>query len=254
MSLAPYMRDPWTIRFARDDAVGSLTDVLDYSKAAIPALVGEAFLDEDRFLSQIYEGIIRSLARGKTTLAEISDVLHSMKLIDRSDPSKIRQFVLNMEAMDLIERTPLFRGRGNRYSLRSKIMEMHYYLDERYGIEHDPPLPIPDIVRDRVPHHVESFAGLLMARIMGGTYRFDENRDHDIDIIITRNDRPVLVGEVKWGSRVSSDDVRRFLDHTSDLQCRKVFITKRRIRNAEVENLIPEDLISLARKVKDRAP
>jgi len=248
MSLAPYLRDPWTLRFARDDPVRSLIDVIEYSKGAIPALVGEAFLEEDRFLSQMYEGVIRSLARGKTTLAEISDILHSRRLIDRSDPSRIRQYVLNMEAMDLIERVPVYNGKGNRYSLRSKIMELHYHIDERYGIDRDLPLPFERIVQERIPHAVESFTGELLAAILGGTYRYHSSKEDDIDIIITRKNRPVLVGVVKWGSRVSGKDLSRFLEVSSPFDCRKVMITRNRLESNEVENLVPQDLIDMARK------
>ncbi|MDG6225694.1 MAG: hypothetical protein QCI82_09295 [Candidatus Thermoplasmatota archaeon] len=248
VSLSPFMRDPWTLRFAGNDTVGSLKDVLEFSGEAIPALLGEVFLEEDRFLSQIYEGIIRSIARGRTTMAQISDVLHSMKLIDRSDPSRIRQYVLNMEAMDLIERTPVFQGKGNRYTLRSKIMELHYYLEEKYGTWRDPPLPMEDVIRDRIPHAVEAFVGDLLAAVLEGTYRYQIFKDREIDIIITRHNRPVLVGEVKWGSKVSKREIDRFIEIASPFDCRKVIVTKNPIGSSEIENLTPTDLIKMAKE------
>ncbi len=65
-------------------------------------MTGEIFLEEERTLSEVYEGIIRSLALGRWKLKEIADLLHSRGLIDQPDSSKIRPYFKNMMSMDKI--------------------------------------------------------------------------------------------------------------------------------------------------------
>jgi len=99
--LYPYLRDPWTFQYFNEEKT-SLEDILFFSKRSLPSLTGEIFLEEERTLSEVYEGIIRSLALGRWKLKEIADLLHSRGLIDQPDSSKIRPYFKNMMSMDKI--------------------------------------------------------------------------------------------------------------------------------------------------------
>ena len=81
LALSPYLRDPWALKYLNRTPEKTISSVLEYSRNAIPALIGETFLAEDRFLSEVYEGVIRSIANGKNTLKKASDQLYSKKLI-----------------------------------------------------------------------------------------------------------------------------------------------------------------------------
>ncbi|MEW5936977.1 MAG: AAA family ATPase [Candidatus Thermoplasmatota archaeon] len=246
LALSPYLRDPWAIRFLDEDPKKAVLDIMEYSESAIPALIGEVFLDEGRFMSGIYESVVRAVAGGKTTLKEVSDQLFSKKLIDANDPSRIRQYVRNMEQMDLLERVPLFGKRGNYYTVKSKIMDLYYYIDEKYGIERRTSSLLNEIIEERLPHHVESFVGELMGEILGGTFMYHMSASYDMDVVIAKRGRPVFIGEVKWRKRVRKSDVRKFLRNTERFDCRKAFITKSSLATDEVEVITPKKLLSMA--------
>jgi hypothetical protein len=193
----------------------------------------------------VYEGIIRSISAGKHSLKEVADVMFSRGLVNSNGQTSVRPYVNTMEAMDLIVRVPYHDKNRNHYSVRSKIMELYYYLDEKYGPESDNPRLVKEVFRDRSPFHVQAFAGELLAQAMEGEFRYHAAPDHDIDIIITRRKRPVLVGEVKWSARVRGGDIQRFLDNTRNFDCRKVLITRKPARFDGVETLTPDDLLKM---------
>ncbi len=250
LALAPYLRDPWALRFLGDSPGRALASILESSRSAIPALVGETFQEEDRLLTEVYEGIVRAIASGRTTLKEVSDQLHSRKLIDANDPSRVRPYVKIMEDMDLIERVPLFDGRGNYYAIKSKVMDLYYYLEEKYGIESERPGLVAEVIRERMPLHVQSFTGELMAEISGETYRYHMAADEEIDFVLTDRGRPTMVGEVKWTKNVRREDAARFLRSVEGFDCPKVLVSKAPF---EMDGLIaytPKDLAKMAKDAK----
>jgi len=245
LELSPYLRDPWTLQYLEGSPERTISNILLHSRNAIPALTGEVFVEEDRQLTMVYEGILRSVSDGKSNLGEISGVLHSRKLIRSNDPANIRPYVKVMEDMDLMYRIPYFDRNKNHYALRSSIMELFYYLDEKYGSEAGSPRLIREVLRDRSPMHIQSFAGELMAQVLDGEFQYQASPDHDIDIIVTRRKKPVFVGEVKWTKKVSMRDVYRFLDNTEGFRCCKALITKTPLKTDEVEVITPGDLLKI---------
>ena len=251
LALSPYLRDPWALRYLDpDDPKTTVPAILEYARSAIPSLIGETFLDEDRFLSEVYEGILRSFASGKTTLKEASDMLFSRKVVPVNDPARIRPYVKTMGGMDLVERVPFYKERGGQYALRSKIMELHYYLDEKYGPEGTSPSLVREVVRDRSPLHIQSFVGELMAEILDGTFNYHAASDHDVDFIVTKRNRPILVGEVKWTRHVSRGDAIRFGRNTEHFDCKKVLVSKAHVDG--IDSLTPDDLLKRAKAHRSR--
>lgn len=243
IELGTYLRDPWTIPYFSGTPDDTILRILKHSREAIPALIGEIFLSEERYLSRVYEGILRSLSNGKTTLKEVADQLHSRGLIASNDPSSIRQYISNMESMDLIQRIPVNNRKGNYYSVRSKIMDLYFYIDEKYGFDLEGMELANEVYHERSPRHIESFIGEILAQILKGSFQYRMDKDSEVDIIITRRNRTILVGEVKWSEKVKKSDIRKFLRKVEDLDCRKVLITKKKFDTDEVECLTPDDLI-----------
>ncbi len=242
VELGTYLRDPWTIQYTSGTPEGTIMRILKHSREAIPALIGEIFLTEERYLSRVYEGILRSLAKGNTTQKEVADQLHSRGLIRSNDPSIIRPYIRNMEAMDLIQRIPVSNRRGSYYSVKSRIMDLYFYIDEKYGFDLGGMELASDVYRERSPRHVESFIGELLAELNGGVFEYNMDESRELDVIVTRRGKPVLVGEVKWSENVRKRDLYSFMAKTEDLDCRKVLISKKRVEMEGLESITPMDL------------
>ncbi|MFW6048505.1 MAG: AAA family ATPase [Candidatus Natronoplasma sp.] len=244
--LSPYLRDPWTFQYFKEEET-SLKDILFFSKRSIPSLTGEIFLEEERTLSEVYEGIIRSLALGRWKLKEIADLLHSRGLIDQPDPSNIRPYFKNMMSMDLVSRIPLYHKKGYRYTIKSPIMELGYLLDERYNFfeEDVSEKRLKRVINDNIPKHVERYCGDLFAELYDGKYEYHYSSEFDIDFIITQNSDVLAAGEVKWTDNVSKKDVKGFQERTGYLAGDKIFFAKKEFEIEDVISLTPEKLFDL---------
>lgn len=242
--MSPYFRDPWTLQYFQGEET-DLEDILFFSKQSIQSLLGEVFLEEERTLSEVYEGIIRALSRGKWKLKEISDLLYGRRLIDRPETSRIRPYFKNMMAMDLVQRIPLHHKRGFKYTIKSPIMKLGYLLDEKYNFfEGDTSERIvKKVVDEHIPRFVESFCGDLFSELYGGTFEYFYSSDFDIDFIITEGSEVLASGEVKWSERVTEKDIERFLDRAEHLQGDKIFFSKNEMEKEGVVCLTPEKLL-----------
>jgi len=242
IELAPYLRDPWMIPFFKDGK-GSLTDVLQLSKLGIRGLIGEVFLEEERTMSQIYEGIIRSLALDHWKLGDISNRLHGRKLIEKPNPQSIRPYIQNMVLMDLVSKIPIHRRNEYYYRLRSPIMELGYYLDERMDMFQTdlPEKVLKNECSKKLPRHIEHFFGEFMAQIYGGRYEYFYTSDFDIDFIVVRGKKVLASGEVKWAAPAQKD-IDKLIERTKHLPGDKVLITKSPIESDGVRVLTPKDI------------
>lgn len=248
LELGPYLRDPWCIPYYGGTPSDTMERILRRSREAIPALIGEIFLSDERYLSRVYEGILRSLADGKTTLKEVADQLHSRGLIKANDPSLIRQYVLTMISMDLIQKIPVSNRKGSYYSIRSKVMDLYYYIDEKYGLDLGGMELAGEVYTERSPKHIESFVGELLAEIYGGVFEYRMDQEKELDVLIKKRKKVVLVGEVKWSERVKKKDIGSFKEKVKDLKCEKVLISKNRVSEDGLRSITPEDLLEMVRK------
>lgn len=242
--LSPYLRDPWIIPYFRGKDT-SLADILLTSREAIRSLIGEVFLEEDKGLSAAYEGVIRALANGKWMLGEISDFLFSRKIIEKPDPHLVRPYFNNMEAMDLVKRVPIFEEKRFRYLITSPIMELGFYLDERYNFfQQDLSVQrIDEVVRSMRPFHIERFCGEMFAQVYDGVYNYFYSKDFDIDFIITRGRKPVASGEVKWTEAANKGDVSKFLERTRHIPGDKIFVSKKSIDDPRIVSITPMNIL-----------
>ena len=95
-----FLREPILLKWHNLD----LADIINHSKLTVPALIGEVFLEEDRVFSERYDGIIRAIASGKTTLSEITSYLFSRGLIEAQNPSPVKPYLANLLNLGILKR------------------------------------------------------------------------------------------------------------------------------------------------------
>ena len=253
-ALSPYLRDPWAIQYFKG-AQTSVTDILALSREAIRALVGEVFLEEERTLTMVYEGILRSLAIGKWRLGEVADLLYSRGLIDRPGQNLIRPYFNSMEEMDLVLRVPVFGKNDHRYLIKSPLMELGFRLDERYNFfqQEIPVERLLEVFQQSMPFHIERFCGELFARVYGGVYEYFHSPDFDIDFIVTAGGKVLASGEVKWTSSPGPGDVDTFLQRTRHLPGDKIFFSKKPVGDGRVIALSPSNIAGWIKKRSRRS-
>ena len=244
MELSPYLRDPWIIPYY-EPHMTELKDILRLSKGAIKALLGEVFIEEERNLSYVYEGIIRGLSMGKWRLAEIADLLYSRNVIKKPNPHLIRPYFNNMEEMDLVTKIPIYGKKEFMYKVRSPFMELGFMLDERFNFfQKDVSDPVlSETIKNRMPYHLEHFCGEMFAQIYDGSFEYFYSKDFDIDFIITRGKNVLAAGEVKWTERTGKKDIDLFLERTKHLKGDKIFVSKNPIRDERVISFTPETIL-----------
>jgi len=240
--LSPYFRDPWVIPYFSNSET-NIEDILLLSKGTVNALIGEVFLEEEKKLSQVYEGIIRSLALGKWKLGKMADLLFSRKVLKKPDQHLVKPYLKNMEAMDLVKRIPIFNKIEFRYMIKSPIMELSFSLDEKYNFfQQDISIKtLKKEVLNVIPKHIENFCGELFAQIYDGNYEYFYSKDFDIDFIIKRRKKVLAVGEVKWTEPVTND-VDKFIARTKYLPGDKIFFSKSEVDDERVISLTPNNL------------
>ena len=239
VELAPYLSDAWTIPFLREEtnSVKTIYELLKYSKFTIPALVGEIFTEEEREFSRVYEAALRLIGSGEWNYKNIASILAGRKIIERADSSLILPYIKNMAAMGLIESLQVHSSKKKMYRLSSPIMEAFFYLADRYGFEDadvsfKEAMPSIEKLRNLA---VQNFVADLFASDLGGQKEYYLTPSNEIDFIITFRNKPVLVGEVKWGD-YNAGDVKKFLEKTSFLDIEKVFVTKKK-KHASIDGV-----------------
>ncbi len=249
MELAMTLREPITIDYvdSSKDARETILNVLSSTLRTIPALVGEIFQEENRKLSNKYEGILRAIAIGKTSSGSIADHLFSNRLIDKNDPSLVQQYLANMVEFGVLKKTEIYNKRKKRYSHSSHLIHLYYYADEHYNIsERDPSMKEMDrIVDDLMPHLIEDQIREYLAKKHGLTEGVIETSEHDVDVCLLRFQKPQIVGEVKWKDEVSRSDVKRAEEVLSKYEADKRFFfvpDKESVRSDELEIKDVDDL------------
>lgn len=241
--LSPYFSDPWVIPYLSKDK-DNIEDILLLSKSTVNALIGEVFLEEEKKLSTVYEGIIRSLALGRWKLGLMADLLYSRKVLKKPDQHLVKPYLKNMEAMDLVKRIPIYNKKEFKYMIKSPIMELSFMLDEKYNFFQQ------DISRNALkkeisnilPKQIERYAGELFAQIYDGTYEYFYSKDFDIDFIIKRGKKVLVTGEVKWG-RPRKNDIENFISRTKHLSGDKIFFSKVKMDDERIVSLTPDNIL-----------
>lgn len=245
-----FLREPWLTQLVRGwkDVERELYRTLSTARFAVPALVGEVFVESERSMSRVYEALIRGMGGGLWRPGDLAHRLTNTGLIGTEGSNYIREYLHNLETMGLVTSIPLFRkARMKAYRLTSSFMETYYYIADRHQTDEvDRPFgEVRENLRKMVAQAVERFVGRAFADLEDG--QLECSFDPELDLVVTggRERRPVVVGEVKWG-RYDAGDVRTFAAKVEDLRCRKVFLCRDVVeaeRVGEVEVMGPADLV-----------
>lgn len=253
IELATFLRDPWLIPFYSDEPIEKFVHrIVTQFKTTIPSLIGEVFTEEERKMTDIYEAVLALIGSGIWKIKDVASILYQRKLISEPSSSNLNQYIKNMQEMDLIESFRLYGSKMDFNRLNSPIMNVYYYLDSRYNIaERDVSFAeIEPTLKHLINLEIQNFCADLFAKVYQGRKEYFLNKE--IDFIITQRNKPVCVGEVKWGM-IKRNHVTNFEEKTRDFVCDKILIGKDISKKIKAEYpkikfYTPRDLVKLVEK------
>lgn len=187
-----------------------IAKIIQSSTKTIPALIGEIFIEEEREISAVYEGILRATAVNKGTSGEISSYLFSKKLIKRDDPSVIQQYLSNLVAFGILKKIEVYQKKRFVYKHTSPLAKIYYYGDEKYNLaERKITLEeISPIIDELMPMIVEDTIREALAEKYGLRETVFDSDNNEIDGCLLKFNKIEIALEVKWG-KISVEDIKR---------------------------------------------
>lgn len=250
LELSTFLREPWLIPlFSGEEAGKFLYGIITDLNATITSLIGEIFTEEERERTRVYESLLGLMGSGVWSAKDLASILYTRKIISEPSSSHISQYLKNMRDMDLIESCRIFGSRREYHRLKSPIMNLYYYLDSRYNIaerriSREEVKPTLDRL---IQMEIQNFLADIFAEIYDGRKEYLFSPEREIDFIITKRNKPVCVGEVKWG-RVRNKHLKRFEDNTEKFSCDKVLIGKSAdLKHPEIQIYSPGDILELVK-------
>ncbi len=206
-----FLRDPWLIQFYE----GSVKDAVKSGFASVRGLIGEIFIEEDRELTETYEGILRALAVGNVFPKDVSSFLGKTS-------SDVKSFLANLLEMGLVKRIKVFGKKRWIYRISSPIVDLFYYLDTKYGLSE---LSVDNrtfesAYEEKLPKYFEDFVRTALAEKFGGEE--EVMLSPEVDAIITVRGKAVCCAEVKMKAKKKDLEVLR--SKTSNLDCEKLVV------------------------------
>ena len=246
LRVAPYLRDPWILRFLGPEfSMESLIDVIRFN---IPALVGESFREEERVFTDRYELILRALSLGYSTPGEVASYISGMTDEDLRGPD-VKSYLSNLQVMGIVTRVPILGRRRYLYAIESPLVDLFYYLDSKTGY-HELDVQLEELVRlagVKEGIYYERFVVSLLAEIMRA--RVAKGLDPEVDAFLLREGKVIAAVEVKRGS-VTRGEVRRFLEKVP-MECDKIVVANDGPRVEGVHLMGPKDLVELTLRLVD---
>ncbi|MEK6952237.1 MAG: AAA family ATPase [Nanoarchaeota archaeon] len=239
LELAILLREPIAVDYfdSSKKAREIIAEIILSSIKTVPALIGEIFVEEEREISAIYEGILRSIAIGKINSGEISSFLFSKKLIKKDDPSIIQQYLNNLISFGILKRIEIYNKKRFVYKLASPLAKIYYYIDEKYNLSERKISEkellmimdeiVPRIVEDNVREHLALKYGLSESII--------ETKDYDIDACLLKFKKPEIAIEIKW-KNLNKEDIKKAEENLNKINA------KRRILFVQNKDNIKSDL------------
>lgn len=229
IEIATFLREPWVIPlFGGEDAIDFVYKTVTTSKFIISSLVGEVFSEEERELGKKYDAVLKLVASGVWNTKELASIMYSRRLIPDPSVTHILQYIKNLEEMGLIESIKIFNSKRNFYRLSSPIMNIYYYLDSRYNIS-DRDMGIEEVkptIEKLINLEIQNFIADFFAEKVGGRKEYYISPEKEFDFIITKRNKPEIVGEVKW-KNANKKDTGKFMKKAEHLPCKKLVIFKR---------------------------
>ncbi len=197
-----FFREPTLLRWFDLD----LGELINFFKLSVPSLISEIFIEEDRKLTERYEGILRAISVGKYKLNEITNFLYSKGLINSQNPSLVKPYLSLLLEMGLLKRYKEFGKNKYYYYLTSPLIDLYFYLDEKYNFSER------DLGKEyfysKIPFYVEDFFRELLAKLFDCNIVMIRKPQLEIDIALTKFKRLFLVGEVKWKNNISEKEIK----------------------------------------------
>lgn len=192
----------------------------------VPALVGEIFLEEEKTLSAIYEGILRAIASGKIVSTEIANYLFSKKLIVNNDASIVQQYLQNLIGFGIIKKIRVYNKNKFIYKHISPLIRVFYYADEKYNISEREisEKEIERITREVMPRIIEDNIRELLAQRFGLSEAIIESKDYDIDICLLRFNKPEILAEIKWKERLKDNELKKIEENLNKTKAKKRYL------------------------------
>jgi len=220
VELAVYLREPLLLKYFELN----LFDILKRLKITAPALIGEIFDEEKRELGARYEGILRAISSGKSSLSEITSFLYSNKVIVKEDISAVKPYMGVLINLGIIKRiSDLKNKRKSYFYISSPMIDLFYYLDEKYNFS-ETDLD-EKFFLDKLPRHVESFYRDLLSKKFKKNIYMINKPDYEIDMILTDFKKPKIVAEVKWKNKIKKTEIDNAIKKFEKFpNCEKYFV------------------------------
>ena len=248
MEIAVLLREPISIDYfdEKKKARNTIANIVLSSLKTIPALIGEIFVEEEREISSVYEGILRAIAVGNINSGKISSYLFSKKLIKKDDPSIIQQYLNNMILFGVIKRIEIFNKKRFVYKLFSPLAKIYYYVDEKYNLTERKvnELELIRIIDELLPRIIEDNVREFIAEKFGLKDSVVESADYDIDGVLLKFKKPEIVLEVKW-KKISKEDIKKAEETLSRINAEKkiLFVQDKRGVKSSLDVWDVEDLV-----------
>jgi len=239
LELAIFLEEPLAIDYfdEKKSARENIITIFLSSLRTIPALTGEIFLEEERGLSAVYEGVLRAVAVGKTRSGEISSYLFSKKLIKKDDPSLIQQYLNNLLSFGIIRRLEIFNKKKFAYKLVSPLARLYYYSDEKYNLSERKisEKELLRIIDELMPKIVEDTVREFLSDKNGLSETLVEMEGFEIDGCLLRFKKPEIALEVKWGA-VTKGDIKKTEANLQKINAKKrvLFVQDKGAASSEI--------------------
>ena len=236
-----YLREPFLIPSFKGNIRDFLPEFLENGKIIIKEMIGEIFKEEERELTNIYEGIMKAVACRKNISTEISTYLFSRKIIPKDNPGLIQKYLDILTKIGILEKVEVFGKKRFRYFHSSPLLDLHYYLEEKYSYTETniPSELIRKVLEEKLPKHVEQFVRNLFVKIFGVAHKIIEEKDLEVDVALFEFKKPKIVAEVKWVKKLTGDEVESIEENLNSFkECRKILV----VPDKNILKVFPENI------------
>ncbi len=248
LELSILLKEPIAIEYFSEkrEAKAIFAAVLVNSIKTVPALVGEIFVEEERSVSGIYEGILRAVANGKVVSSEISSYLFARKLIKKDDPSTIQQHLNNLVSFGIIKKIGVFGKNRFVYKHVSPLAKVFYYADEKYNVSERKlgEKEVQRIVDELMPRIVEDNVREFLAEKFGLIETIVEAKDYEIDACLLKFKKPEIAVEVKW-KKLRQRDIKKAEENLQRINAKKKMLFVQNKKNVHSNYLLAIDVSNL---------
>ncbi|MGC8548000.1 MAG: hypothetical protein ACP5MC_03325, partial [Candidatus Micrarchaeia archaeon] len=138
----------------------------------------------------------------------------------------------------------------NVYKIASPLMRLFFYADEKYGISMRDftEAEAIRIVDEIMPRIIEDTVREELAYKFGLTESVLAASDYDIDGLLLRFNKPEVLLEVKWGKRLSSNDIASIISSMKKFDAKRKLLfvrDKKGLEYLDDDGITPIDVRSL---------